>query len=269
MAGNIAMYYTLSISGVEIDSYRKSLIEDITIQENASGSDVLSITISDPDFTFLDDNIFVEEVPVSFIGGISSNESPIKFDGFISIIDVNFPQEGIPSLVIHCMDESHLMNRRKRKRSWKNVRDSDVAESIYKEYGFKTVIEPTPKVRKNLSQSSQTDIDFVLGLANKQKDYPFITYVKNGTAYFIKKPVVEQSETDLGYRTGNGYLMSFNPRINKESKMEETDGSDIKLDDASVASDIANDSTQRDLQGESVKGSTNYIYTGRGNWKKD
>lgn len=267
MDRSIAISYDLYIGGKLIDFHRKSLIQNIELEENSSGSDILTISIADPDFVFIEDNIFVEETHVMFVGGLTG-QVPVKFSGFISVIDVDFPEDGFPTLTIHCMDETHLMNRKKKKRSWKNARKSDVAAKIYKEYGFKTVIDPTPKIEKTISQSNQTDIEFIVGLAGNQNDDQFITYVTNGTAYFVKKPLIQKSEVEIGYRTGNGYLMSFSPRINKETKMEEIEDSDVNLADASVVTEKATDSTTRQLQGESVKTSSSYKYVGNQSWVK-
>ena len=62
MSELLTPYYQLYINGKEIDELRYSMIDTIDFEDNSSGSDLLKITISDPDLILLSDNIFVEDV---------------------------------------------------------------------------------------------------------------------------------------------------------------------------------------------------------------
>jgi hypothetical protein len=259
-----SMYYDyeLYVGGKKLDSYRKSLIQDISLEDNASGSDLLTLTVADPDFLFIDDNIFVEDTPVKFLGGWVGEV--LEFNGYIALIDVDFPPTGFPNLTIHCMDSTHLMNRKPKKRTWNNMKDSDVAKAIFKEYGLIPVVDDTGKVQETISQSNATDIQFLMDKAKNQPDDEFLCYVEGKYGYFVKKKLLAKAQDTLEYRKGSGRLLSFRPRIDKETKQEEIDQSNIGLD-GKEQTDKATNKDNRDLQGSDT---TTYKYTGNHQWTK-
>lgn len=77
-------------------------------------------------------------------------------------------RQGNP-LVVTLHDESTLMDKRPKHRTWHNATDSDVVAEIAAEYGYEGVladIEPTIAVRRNITQSS-SDARFVQRLARR------------------------------------------------------------------------------------------------------
>lgn len=259
-------YYEIYIGGKKLDEEYLSLISEITLEDNASGADLLTIEITDPDFKFIEDNFFIEDTPVTFKGGWMG-EDFITFEGFISIIDVDFPSTGSPTLTLHCIDNSHIMNRKAKKRTWSNTTRSEVARAIFVEHGFIPVIDDISKVEESISQNNQTDIAFLVDLA-KDCDEEYICYVEGNHGYFVKRKILDTPQDILEYRTGNGRLLSFRPRINKESKQEEIDKSTINAETGEVVRDIATNDTPRELQGEAIQSKEGRRYIGNSKWIK-
>lgn len=270
MSTILTPYYRIYIKGKELDEFRYSMIKQVVYEDNASGSDLLTIYIEDPEFIFLNDNIFIEDAKVKFIGGYKDNYRTM-FEGFISVIDVEFPSTGCPSLTIHCMDNTHTMNRTKKKRTWTNKRRSDVAKAIFKEYGLKTVIHNSPRTEESIAQSNQTDIDFLEKLAEEELD-PYLVYIEGTTGYYVKKEILKKQQATLDYRDGLMNVISFSPRINKETKQVEVQKANVNTKDKKVDKAEANDNTKRDSSGTSPKpvdktdGSTSWKYQGGNSW---
>lgn len=256
-------YYRVFIGGKELDSFKYSMITDITFEDNAHGSDLLTISLEDPEFIFIDDDIFVEERQVKFIGGYDTNNR-VMFEGYISLIDIEFPETGSPRLTIHCMDNTHLMNRVKKKRTWENTTRAKVCASIFREYGFKTVIHDSGKVEETISQSNETDIDFIIKLSEEEIDN-YLVYVEGGTAYYVRKEILSSPQATLDYRDGNLQIISFSPRINKETKQVETRQSEVNLKDKEVDKGQANDNTERNVQGTETQSTDRR--DGQSSWK--
>ncbi len=243
-----SMYYEIVINGKEIDEKRYSMIKSVTHEDTSSGSDLLTIKIDDPDLEFLEDNIFVKDATIKFLGGWYKGDV-FKFDGYISVIDVEFPSSGTPEVTIHCMDLTHLMNRTKRNRTWKNVKVSDIAKEIFKVYGLSYKVDDTKTKEESISQND-TDIRFLSQLAdNEYEDY--IVYVEGRKGYFVKKPSLGKPQAQLDYRSGNGQILSFRPRINKQTKRREVGKSDVNLKDKRVDRSITNDTLSRPQSGQS------------------
>lgn len=261
-------FYSICINGVEIDEYRMNMLESISYEDNSTGSDLLTLNFYDPDLVLLSDNIFVEECKVSFIGGWLKGDV-VRFDGFISVIDIDFPENGTPMITINCMDNTHVMNREKKKRTWENTKVSTIASQIFREYGFKAVVDDTGDIEENISQS-ETDIKFLIQQADDQYEN-FIVYVEGTTGYFIKKPNLGTPQATLQYRSGNGDLLSFSPRINKQTKQMKVDSAEVNTKDNAVDKSTTNDTVSRPTSGETVKPNTSsggsWVYE-NGTWVK-
>ena len=167
------------------------------------------------------------------------------FFGYISMIDANFPENGTPKLTIHCMDNSYLLNKKKKKRTWKNVYMSDVIAQIYREHGLNVVIDPTTPLLESVTQQ-ETDIAFIKHMADEQYD-DYIAYVKGNTGYFVRKPQIGDPKWQLDYRQGNGFLLSFSPRVNKSLKKVEIDRAEVNIEDKGIDRAQANDSLIRPI----------------------
>lgn len=269
MSKVLSCYWNVYINGKELDSARKECIESIDMIERCDGSDACTLIVNDPDFYYIEDNIFIEEATVSIEIGWHGDTHRVTFDGFISALDINFPETGYPVLSIYCLDESHKMNRKKKKRSWDNVTNADVVKKIAQEYGFKCVIEPgySFKTEDTISQSDSTDIEFCESLASKERE-PFMCKLVGDTLYYVKKGILKESTSTLYYRKFPYDVVSFSPQINKETKKVEVSSADINTNDKSVDSAVANnETTSRDVAGEPVK--TRVYNEKTGKWEVD
>lgn len=251
-------FWCLWVNNAEVEDRARACINSIEVDELCDGSDVCTISITDPDFIFIEDNIFTDEASVLVRFGFNEDIERKEFSGYISAIDITFPQEGSPTLTVTCLDSSHLMNRVKKNRSWDNVTRADVVRKIAAEYGYYPEIESnyTFSVQDTISQSNQTDIEFLESLATQERE-PFMCKLIGTHIVYKKKGLLQTPVTDLGYKTYPFDVMSFSPQINKETRQEEVTYSNVDTGDKSYESYTATDgNVSRDIQGESVKTST-------------
>ena len=255
MSKVLSCYWSISINGKDLDKTRRECIESIDVTEQDFGSDMCTLKINDPNFLYIEDNIFVEEATVHVEMGWNEDTHRITFDGFISAIDIDFPDNGFPVLTISCLDETHLMNREKKTRSWDNVTRPEVVKKIAKEYGFKCVIESGYSFDREdtISQSKVTDIDFLESLAGEERE-PFICKLVKDTIYYVKRGILKDPTSTLYYRKFPYDVVSFSPQINKETRQVSVTESNINTSDKSVDKATATDNnTSRDTSGEPVK----------------
>ena len=271
MSKVLSVYWNVYINGVLLDLDRKRCIESLDFDELCDGSDTCSLSLQDPEYVFIEDNIFVEEATVAINIGFHGDTYQHSFTGFISAIDIEFPENGYPSMKIYCLDGSHKMNRKKKKRSWDNVTNADVIQKIAKEYGLKCVIESGYNFKKEdtISQSDNTDIEFCESLAANERE-PFMCKLIGDTLYYVKKGILKEPVAELHYREYPHDIISFRPQINKETKKEEVNSSDINTNDKTVDSATATDeNTERDTLGEPVN-TNNLVYNPKtGKWEKE
>lgn len=214
--------YKIYINKKLLDDNRMKNILEVSINDNSTGSDLLQITLCDPDLTFISDDIIKNKAPIKFEATYTSSNgetSKLEFEGYISIIDIDFAEDGVPTMLISCMDNTYVMDTYPKKRTWEKTTRSAVANSIFKEYGFKTVIDNTSEKVDSISQSNETDIAFLTKLAGEEEDY--LVYVEGNTGYFVKKPSNLKSQATLHYKEAPYDIRSFSPRINKKDSKDE------------------------------------------------
>lgn len=254
----LSCFYSIKLNGKALSQDRRECIQSITFDELDDGSDTMTLVVSDPEFKYIEDNIFIEEVPVYAQTGWWGETHRRTFKGYISAIDISFPEEGYPQLSIMCLDNSHRMNRKKKTRSWDNVTRADVVKKIAQEYGFKCIVQKGYKFTKEdtISQSGVTDIEFCENLASEERDL-FKCKLIGDTLYYVKKGLLSSSSATVYYKTKDYDVLSFSPKINKETRKEEIESADVNTDSKTTDSAVASDSTtSRGVQGESVKPSS-------------
>jgi phage protein D len=250
-----SIYYDVSLSGKKLDKKRKECIESISIEEQSDGSNTCSLVVNDPEFLYIVDDIFIEDIPIYVEFGWWNDTHRDTFSGYISAIDIDFPDTGFPVLLIYCLDETHKMNRKKKKRTWDNATNAEVVVKIAQEYGYKSVIQSGYLFKREttITQSNQTDIDFIESLAKSERD-PFICKLIGDTIYYVKKGLLKAPSATVYYKQYPYDVVSLRFRINKEIKQEEVASADINTDNKTVDSATAtNSNTSRDTQGNPVK----------------
>ena len=232
----LAITYDVWISGTKLGIDKKQCINSISIKETVEGADSATIEIQDPEFRYIDDNIFEEENKIKIQMGWDSTTYRVKFEGYISAVDVNFNSDGIPKLTVTCMDNTHKMNRKKKDATYKNTTSAAVAKKIVKSYGFSCKIDSSYSFEKQetITQSHQSDIEFITKLAGDEV-HPFTARLVGNTFYYEKMGKLKTPKMTLTYKNYPHEIISFNPKINKESKQVEIKGSSINTSNKKVS----------------------------------
>ena len=237
----LAIVYDVWISGTQLKMKKKQCINSISIKETVEGADSATIVISDPEFLYIEDNIFLEDNTIKIKLGWDKVTYREEFNGYISAVDITFDADGIPKLTLTCMDNTHIMNRQKKDRTFNNCTSADVVKKIVKSYGYSCVVDSSYKfkVQETITQSNQTDIDFITKLANDEV-YPFTARLVGKTFYYVKMGKLETPKMTLTYRKYPHEIISFSPKINKESKKTEIKSSSVNTSKKSVSNTTGN-----------------------------
>lgn len=270
--GVLAITYELWISGTKMGLDKKECITSIEIKETVDGADTATIQISDPEFLYIEDNIFLEDNTVKIQLGWDNTTYRVDFNGYISAVDISFGSNGIPVLTVTCMDNTHVMNRAKKNCTFKNCTSADVVKKIVKSYGYSCVVDNSYSFTKQetITQSNQTDIDFITKLAGDEV-YPFTARLVGNTFYYVKKGKLQTPKMDLTYKKYPHEIISFSPKINKESKQVEIDSASVDTGSKAVSSTkgtVNNQSGSATSNGSSSSNSSSGGYTYNPNTKK-
>lgn len=251
----MACIWSVSINGVTLDLQRKRSITSIRIDTQCDGSDTATIDITDKDLVYINDNIFIEDATISISMMFVGTTDKITFNGYVSAIDINFPEDGMPVLSLTCLDGTHVMNRTKKKRSWNNVTRMQVAQKIAAEYGFKFEGETSYNgvVEDTISQSDQTDIEFLEDLAS-QEDELYSCKLRGDTLHYKKKNMTAEAVMAIHYKKYPYEVRSFSPRINKETMQDSTTVADVATDTKKTDTATSTGSSKSSIQGTKVSG---------------
>ena len=225
-----AIYWDLSLHGESIDFDRKCMVQSIVIDETVKGSDSMTITIADPDMVYIEDDIYIEDVPISCDITFQGRTEKACFYGYISEITPDFAEDGSPMIELYCLDKTHLMQRVKNTQTWENVRSIDVVREKCEGYGFKLVYQEDYEflTQESISQSDQTDIEFLEQLASDEREL-FVAKLVGDTFFYIKLGLLADPSVQLYYRYDayHNNIKSFKPTIDKESKKVDVRYADI------------------------------------------
>lgn len=233
--GILAIVYDVWISGTKLGMSKKACINSISIKETVEGSDTATLQITDPEFLFIEDNIFLEDNSIKIKLGWDNTTYRVEFQGYISAIDINFDSTGCPKLTVTCMDNTHIMNRTKKNNTFKNCTSADVVKKIVQSYGYTCVVDSSYSftTQETITQSNQTDIDFITKLAGDEV-YPFTARLIGNTFYYVKMGKLETPKMTLTYKKYPHEIISFSPKINKESKQVEISSASVNTSDKSL-----------------------------------
>jgi phage protein D len=173
------------------DAVRKGMaITDVKVETTTSdSSDSVTFTISNAynvvrrDFDWLDTMLVLGKTLEVHIG-YTDQLVPLFF-GYITAVNVSFPESGTPQLSVTGMDLSFKMMRGRDAKAWKNKKISDVVKEIGQKYGANQFeIDPTAKALPTFPKRPESDFQFIQTLA-KMLNYEF--FIVGKTLYFRKK----------------------------------------------------------------------------------
>lgn len=263
----LAPYYEVWLGGQQLEGLEHMLIQEVSFEDESTGSDILTITFSDPDFIILDSAMITTATPVKFVGGwVFDNK--VLFDGYIAMADASFPSDGVPSITLTCMDKSFMMDRIDRKESYTKVRYDQVATTIAQRNGLAIKTKNSGKVHEKISQSGKSDIQFLSDLADELE---WLVWVKGSTLYFLPVDYNQSPVKTYWWRRPPFNLMSFSPRLIQADSKDGIDEHDIDEKTGKTKSDVADSSTPTTNLGKKPAkdkgGSMKYNpYTGK--WEK-
>lgn len=224
------IYFKIWLDGQPLSPFEHTLVEEIRYENTSTGSDMVTISIVDPDLTIISNPKIVRSTPVKVEAGYWNNYRT-WIDGYISALDPQFPETGSPTLDIHVMDKGYRMNRLLRRKTYKNMSYAQIAKSIAKMYGMSCDADTSGdggKIHESVTQSYETDIAFLNKLANEIGYLVYISadgkklYFKDREKFMKQSPV-----TKLWYKRPPFDIIQFMPRIVNADIPEEIEEVDI------------------------------------------
>ncbi|WP_214628607.1 phage late control D family protein [Paenibacillus agaridevorans] len=118
------------------------------------------------------------------------------FDGIITGYTVDYPASGSPIVTVTAMDRSFLMMKSSKSKVWKEMKDSDVVQTIASEYGLTADVDALTVKKTTIEQIGISDYHFVQSLA---QDNDYLFHVTGSKLHFRKRKTSGTPLIELKY----------------------------------------------------------------------
>ena len=220
--------FTLSIAKVAAAPALKADIASVEVCEDLNMPAMLSFSVNLWDGMrlrlkedYLDQ--FALGTPLELALGING-ETPI-FTGEVTALEPEFGgMDGPDSLHVRAYNRMHRLLFGNRQRTFQNKTSSDIASEIANAIGLAAEVESTSDTHAHITQQSETDLAFLLRLAEPLN---YEVFVDDKTLYFRKPKVQDEAVVKLTYRRD---LTEFTPRqrVVPDGAKVEVRGWDVK-----------------------------------------
>ncbi len=169
--------YTLTIDGEPASADVIAAIREIEVEDHAEMADMMRLRMAvavnenGSKWTVLDESLFERLTNLRLSVTVGSSNSMPLIDAYVIDTNTEFGyQHGSSTLEVVAMDSTVLMNLEEKVRPWPDMADSDIASTIYGEYGFSAQVDQTQPTRQEVDRTVMqrgTDIQFLRELARR------------------------------------------------------------------------------------------------------
>lgn len=246
--------FRIKLDGTDMPVEIVNDILEISVEQSLHLPDACTIRLHDWDieqrqFRWVDDSRLKEGKKVEVQFGYQTNTAAV-FKGEITTVEMDAAGHMVPNLIIHCVSKQHRLHRNRVRKTYQEVTDSDVVQTVGARCGFQVQAEAMTTVRHWVCQNNQTDYEFLKMIADRNGCRIF---VDDDTLHFKKVKDPESPSAELSWGDD---LRSFRPRLTTHGMVDEVSvhSWDMKAKQAILGTKRASDGMQTAKVGESRKG---------------
>lgn len=214
MATDLSMSaYSVAVDGADLEPDWHSKVVSIRVEESVQLPDLFVIRFADPDFELFDSGEIQigSKIEVALQG---AGELTVVTVGEVTSIAVEPNAANIHELVIEGFDPTHRLHRGPKTRVFVQVTDSDIAETLAREYSLTADVDATSEVHEHLVQHNMSDLSFLRQRADR---IGFDVWVTEETLFFKHRPEARTTPPQLTWRDN---LLRFRARFSSAEHCE-------------------------------------------------
>lgn len=196
----------LFVDGSEVQNPIYTKVLEVMVDQHAQLPGMFTIRLEDSDFAVIDGGPFDLTKEVEIKAKNTSNTSFSLMKGEITALEPRFEPGKITQLVVRGYHKSHRLLRDVKSRTFLNIKDSDIAQTMAGEAGLSAQVDATSTTYKYLAQHNQSNLAFLMQRAWR---IGYECFVEDGKLFFRKPPTTAATVT-LAYGED---LLSFHPRM--------------------------------------------------------
>jgi phage protein D len=203
----------VKVNGQALPKEAFDAILEGVIESSLHLPDACTLRIHDHEFKWLDSTYWEEGKEVTIEAGQGRDPLIKIFDGEVTTLEVDLAAMGVATLTVRCMDKGHRLHRGKKRKTFVNVKDSDIVNQLAGENGLRGMIDSTTTVHDWVIQNNQTDWEFLQFLAQRNGHR---VYVQEKNSLCFKK--IDDAPDEIPLEWGKA-LRSFRIRVNSSSQV--------------------------------------------------
>ena len=201
--------YVIEIGGRAIGKDLQKYVEDVIVDETSDYAiSSIKIIFSNDQFRFGDDDAWERGKIVNLWHGYKMTGLEKRGNAFISqgVKNIYPNSGGTPKIILTAFGEEMKMTASEERKTWTNMRDSEIAEQIAIKYGWSIDAGITEPVYPHVAQMNESDWKF---LDRRARYYGYQVYLENKVLHF-HAPRYVNSGISLIYNVGqNSQLNGF------------------------------------------------------------
>jgi phage protein D len=215
----LAPEFGLHINGSPLPNDAVADVVSIDVFDDVDAMSMFAITVPGWDSAkmkvkWMDDKLFQEGNPVKIELGYRDKLKSV-FSGEITGLEPDFPEARPPTLTVRGYDRRHRLMRERKTSSFTNLKDSDIASKLAGNAGLSPKVEDTGVMLPYVLQHNQTDLEFLLGRAQRI-DYEVI--VEDRSLLYRPRKIKDSAALTL---RRDIELLEFRPRMTTMGQVQE------------------------------------------------
>jgi len=207
-------HLTIKVEDTPLTQEAIGSLDEVVVDHSLHLPSMFTLRLLASDMHWLEDETFREGKKVE----IQAGEPPVTIlSGKIAAIEPDLNQD-LPRLVVRGYDLSHKLYRGKKRRSFNNVTDSDLANQLAQEAGLRAgeIESPPGAPHEYVYQNNQTNAEFLLSRARRLGFELFV----EGDALNFRRPPAGGDPVRLAW---GETLRSFRARLSTAEQVNEVE----------------------------------------------
>ncbi len=212
-----APVFRVKVNGNDLAVDVSTSIKQVVIDDKADSADAFTLTVDNCDLRWIDAevDVFAEGNEVE-IGVGYANGAETTLLGEITAMQVSFPSSGDSTLTVSGLDLSHRLMRGEKRRTFKEMKDSEIVDQIATEAQLSADADDTGEKLAYVVQENLSDYDF---LKNRAKRLGYHVWVAENDLCFK----AEREEAEPLVLVWKKSLVDFSPRITLANQVSEVE----------------------------------------------
>ena len=141
--------FTVYLDGARLAQDVEKAIASVDVQDGIDVISMAAILLDDPQGSLANGQKFKAGAGINISSGFASHRET-TFEGEVVTVEPRFEKDRPPALLVRCYSRIHRMGRGTKTRTFKDMKDSQLASKIAQDYGMSADADAAPFILLSL-----------------------------------------------------------------------------------------------------------------------